>query len=186
MSTFKQYLTESKKVYHFKVKIVGEVDKKITEHLKVALSKFDCVNVSKPKRTPITETPLDFPDQKYSFVNIFDVGCNYPTSTVEMASYLAEKLRIQSCCIKVQTVGEDLEQTANVEAYKRIGTSTEALLNKPYEENTIAQNLVGEKRLSFLHELGKVKHAGEQVKGVNDQLLAKSVPTGSPPKEKGR
>jgi len=187
MSTFKQYLAESKKVYSFKVKIAGEVDKKIVEHMKVALSKFDCASVSKPKRTPITETPLDFPEQKYNFVNIFDVSCNYPTSPVEMASYLAEKLRIQACCIKVQTEGEDLEQNQNLQSYKRIGTSTESILNKPYEETpATVQKLVGANRLGFLQELGKVKHAGEQVKGVNDQLLAKSVPTGSSPKEKGR
>jgi hypothetical protein len=185
MSTFKEYLSESKKTYSFKIKIAGEVDKKVSEQMKIALNKFDCTNVSKPKRTPITESPLDFPDQKFTHVNIFDVTCNYPANTVELATYLAEKLRVHTSCIRVKTDSEDAEQTNNIEAYKRIGTSTEALLSKPYEESNY-QHLVGDKRLSFLQELGKVKHAGEQVKGVNDQLLAKSVPTGSSPKEKGR
>lgn len=186
MSTFKQYLAESKKVYTFKVKIAGDVDKKISEHMKVALSKYDCTSISKPKRTPITEAPLDFPDQKFSHVHIFDVSCSYPTTSVEMASYLAEKLKIESCCIKVKSDLEDLEQSFNLDAYNRIGTKKESLLNKPELEDINGQQLVGTSRLSFLQELGKVKHAGEQVKGVNDQLLAKSAPTGSSPEKKGR
>jgi hypothetical protein len=186
MATFKEYLAESKKVYNFKVKVAGECAPKTHEIIKIALSEFDCTTVSKPKRTPITETPLDFPDVKFSHVNIFDVTCNYPTTSQMLAVKIAENLKISNSCVRVRSEFEEQEQNSNVEGYKRIGSSTEALLNKPYPESSGSQDMVGEKRLSFLQELGKVKHAGEQYKGVNDQLLAKSVPTGSSPKEKGR
>jgi hypothetical protein len=186
MSNFKQYLAESKKTYSFKVKIAGDVDKSITEKMKIALSKFDCSNVSKPKRTPITETPLDFPNLKFTHVNIFDVTCNYPGTTQELTSHLAEVLNMSHALILVRTESEDQEQTLDIASKNRIGTKAPAILNKPYEDSKGGQALVGENRLSFLKELGKVKHAGEQVKGVNDQLLAKSAPTGSSPKEKGR
>jgi hypothetical protein len=187
MATFKEYLAESKKTYNFKVKVAGECAPKASETIKIALSEFDCTSVSKPKRTPITETPLDFPNEKFTHVNIFDVACNYPTTSQMLAAKIAEKLKVHASCVRVRSEFEESEQNANTDSYKRIGTSTEALLNKPYEDTPAAyQNLVGEKRLSFLQELGKVKHAGEQYKGVNDQLLAKGVPTGSSPKEKGR
>jgi len=185
MATFKDYLAESKKVYNFKVKVAGDCAAKANEIIKITLSEFDCTSVGKPKRAPITETPLDFPNQKFSHVHIFDVSCNYPTTSQVMAAKVAEALKISNACVIVKGEFEELEQQSNIEGYKRIGTRSESILDKPYEASN-HQDMVGEKRLSFLKELNKVKHAGEQVKGVNDQLLAKSVPTGSSPKEKGR
>lgn len=185
MATFRDYLAESKKVYNFKVKVAGDCAPKAHEILKVSLSEFECNSVGKPKRTPITETPLDFPHQKFSHVNIFDISCNYPTTSQIMAAKVAEALKISSACVIVKSEFEELEQTNNLEGFKRIGTKAESILNKPLEDVS-GQELVGMNRLSFLKELNKIKHAGEQVKGVNDQLLAKSVPTGSSPKEKGR
>jgi hypothetical protein len=39
------------------------------------------------------------------------------------------------------------------------------------------QDFVGDKKVaSFLKELEKVKHAGEQHKGINDDILATSMP----------
>lgn len=186
MGIFKQYLTESTKVYTFKVKIVGEVDKKINEFLKVSLGKFDCTSVKGPKRTPITENPLDFPNAKYSHVNIFDITCNYPTTSQVLAAEIAEGTKINPAHIRVKSEFEELEQGSNLDGFKRIGTHAQSLLSKTELEDVNGQQLVGEKRLGFLQELGKVKHAGEQVKGVNDQLLAKSAPTGSAPEKKGR
>ena len=186
MATFKEYLAESKKVYNFKVKVAGDCAPKAHEILKVSLSEFECNNVSKAKRTPITETPLDFPHQKFSHVNIFDISCNYPTTSQVMAAKVAEALKISNACVIVKSEFEELEQGFNLDAFNRIGTKKEAILNKTELEDINGQQLVGDKRLSFLQELGKVKHAGEQVKGVNDQLLAKSVPTGSSPEKKGR
>ena len=185
MATFKDYLAESKKVYNFKVKVAGDCAPKAPEILKVSLSEFECSSVSKPKRTPITETPLDFPNQKFSHVNIFDISCNYPTTSQVMAAKIAEALKISNACVIVKSEFEELEQTNNLEGFKRIGSRSDSILDKPYEASN-HQDLVGDKRLSFLQELGKVKHTGEQVKGVNDQLLAKSVPTGSSPEKKGR
>lgn len=188
MSTFKQYLIESKKVYTFKVKIAGDVDKKISEAMKIALSRFECVSVSAPKRTPITESPLDFPNLKYTHVNIFDITCNYPGTTQEIAARLCEMLRMSSGNIIVRTDAEQLDQDFSLAGKNRIGTKAPALLNNPNLEDVNGQDLVGEKKMmSFLKELGKTNHSGIEYKGVNDQLLAKSAPTASAPKSnKGR
>ena len=185
MSTFKQYLIESKKVYTFKVKIAGDVDKKIREAIKISLSKFDCVNVSAPKRTPITESPLDFPNLKFTHVNIFDITCNYPSTTQEIAARLAETLRMSSGNIIVRTELEQLDQDYSIAGKNRIGTKAPALLNNETLEDVNGQDLVGEKKMmSFLKELSKSNHNGTEYKGVNDQLLAKSAPTASAPKSK--
>ena len=185
MSTFKQYLAESKKVYTFKVKIAGDVDKKISEAMKIALSKFECTSVSAPKRTPITENPYDFPNLKFTHVNIFDVTCNYPGTTQEVHASLAETLRVKLGHIIVRTDLEEVEQDFAIAGKNRIGTKAPALLNNPNLEDVNGQDLVGDKKaMSFLKELGKTSHKGTEYKGVNDQLLAKSAPTASAPKTK--
>jgi len=188
MGTFKQYLAENKKVYQFKVKIAGDIAKHQVEAMKIALSKYDCTSVSSPKRTPITETPLEFPNIKYSHVNIFDISCNYPGSPHEIAAAIAETLRLSSGNIIVRTNAEQIEQDFALAGKNRIGTKAPSLLNNPNLEDVNGQDLVGDKKaMSFLKELGKTSHKGTEYKGVNDQLLAKSAPTASAPKSnKGR
>jgi len=119
MTTFREYLAESKKTYNFKVKVAGECVPKASEIIKIALSEFDCISVSKPKRTPITETPLDFPNEKFSHVNIFDVTCNYPTTSQILAAKISEKLRVHPSSVRVRSEFEESEQNANAENYKR-------------------------------------------------------------------
>lgn len=185
MGTFKQYLAESKKIYQFKVKIAGDIAKHQVEVMKIALSKYDCTSVSPPKRTPITETPLEFPNIKNSHVNIFDISCNYPGAPHEIAAALAETLRLSSGHIIVRTDAEQIEQDFALAGKNRIGTKAPALLNNPNLEDVNGQDLVGDKKMmSFLKELGKTSHKGTEYKGVNDQLLAKSAPTASAPKTK--
>jgi hypothetical protein len=89
---------------------------------------------------------------------------------------LADQLKLSHANIRVRNTREQENIDDGVEAMNRIGTSTEAILNKPYETES-AQDQVGDKKvLNFLKELGKISHKGDQVKGVNDAILAKSSP----------
>jgi hypothetical protein len=177
MSTFKEYLIESIKTYEFKVKIAGDVEDSIEENMKTVLSKFECLSVTKTMRTPIAETPMDFPELKNVQVNLYDVSCSYPVTSHELAIYLSEKLKINPVHLRVRTLKEQEEVEHNIDSYSRVGTKGEAVLNKPYEKSNF-QAMAGEKaKLSFIKGLGKDRHRGEQYKGVNDQLLAKSSPT---------
>lgn len=170
MTTFIDYLAESVKTYDFKIKIAGDLPDGFDKAMKECLTKYDCASISKGKRTPIQESPLDFPDMKNTQVTIFDVSCRYPATAQVIAEYLSDKLKIARGGIRVRSAKEDQEQADNLEAVNRIGTSTEAILNKPYEDAP------KEKKLDFLKDLGKVSHKGEQYKGVNDSLLATSSP----------
>jgi hypothetical protein len=178
MSTFIDYLVESVKTYEFKIKIAGKLDGDFAKSIKEALSKYDCASVSKGKRLPIQESPLDFPALKNSEVTIFDVVCRYPATPQVITEFLADTLKINRGGIIVRTTQEDENFEANADAFARIGTSGEALLNKEYEAGT-KQN----EQLSFLKDLSKVSHRGEQYKGVNDELLAKSSPEESAPQK---
>jgi len=178
MSTFIDYLVESVKTYEFKIKIAGKLDNSMAKSIKEALSKYDCANVSKGNRLPIQESPLDFPALKNSEVTIFEVSCRYPATPPVIAEVLANALKLNRGSILVRTMQEDDNFEANAAAFAKIGTSGEALLNKPYEDSEKQVN-----QLSFLKDLAKVSHSGEQYKGVNDQLLAKSSPGESAPQK---
>ena len=177
MSLLKQYIAESVKTYRFKVKIAGDLREDTVERMTAAMKKYDCDGVTKGKRIPIQETPLDFPEMKNTHVTIFDVECRYPVTSHVLTQYLAEKLSMSASCIRVRNPGEQAEIELNSLTFGRVGqSSTEALLNQPYETSD-NQKLVGDKRnIDFLKELDQFKHAGESYKGVNDQLLAKDAP----------
>jgi hypothetical protein len=176
MSTFKEYLSESVKTYEFKIKIAGDLPEGFDKAMKTALMKYDCASISKGKRIPIQESPLDFPEMKNTHVTIFDVACRYPVTTQSLTEYLSDQLMIARGGIRVRNAREEEIIEDNLEGLNRIGTSTEAILNKPYETES-AQDQVGDKKvLNFLKELGKISHKGDQVKGVNDAILAKSSP----------
>ncbi len=173
MKTFKEYLTESKKVYEFKVKLAGDYEK-AGDKIKMALSQYKVEKCSAGKRLPIAETHSDFPEIKNTNVTIFDVCTAYPTNSQTVRALIAEKCGCSLDCVKVRTPMEEAEEILN---HQHDTKSGEALLVKEYETNTEGQKAVGEKRvMSLLKDLNKIKHGGEQYKGVNDQLLADKAP----------
>lgn len=172
MKSFKEYLTESKKVYEFKIKLAHEVEN-ASEKIKQALSKYNVESCKEGKRTPIQETQVDFPEHKNISVSVFDVSTSYPANSAQVRAALAETLGLTETCIKVRTPGEESECALNHANDEKSG---DALLGKDYtaEDN---QSTVGNARaMELLKELSKVRHELEQYKGVNDQLLASSVP----------
>jgi hypothetical protein len=84
MKTLKEYLTESKKVYDFKVKVAGDVPETFQENLKTALDRCKCIKLEKISTTPIQSLPLDFPTMKNCEVHIFEVICEYPITSPEI------------------------------------------------------------------------------------------------------
>lgn len=174
MKSFREYLTESKKVYEFKIKIAGELESDASKKIKLALEKYNVESCSSGKRSPIQESPVDFPEHHNVNVTIFDVSLSYPTTSVMIKEAIAEKLSLTDSCIKVCNIKEQEEYELNHQFDKKSG---EALLTKDYEDKG-AQDIVGDKHtMNLLKELNKVKHAGEQFKGVNDDILAKSTPS---------
>lgn len=171
MKTFKDYLFESKKTYSFKLKFAGDLPEGFDDNLKTALEKFSVVGLSKGKRTPIQELPLDFPNSKNSHVTIYELQVNYPTTTQVLTDYLSGICKLDPNTVRVRSEFEPTEEyqsTINSE-----NQDNEALLNSDYaqEDKQAPADL-----MSLIKELENVKHQGEQYKGVNDQLLADSLP----------
>ena len=173
MKSFRQYLLESKQVYEFKIKVVEELDDSKISKLKGALERFTVESFSTGSRTPIQETQVDFPEHKNISVTTYDITLSYPATSFQVRQLAAESLGLSECCVKVRNLKEQEEQELNHKFDEKTG---EALLGKDYEKEN-NQHLVGQSStMSLLKELNKVKHQGEQYKGVNDQLLAKNAP----------
>lgn len=173
MKTFKEYLTESKKVYEFKVKLAGDYEK-AAEQIKMALAPYKVEKCSAGKRLPIAETHSDFPSIKNTNVTIFDVCTAYPTNSQTIRALIAEKCGCTLDRVKVRTPMEEAEELINHQHDEKSG---ESLLTKDYEPNAEGQKVVGEKRvMSLIKELSKIKHGGEVVKGTNEALLSNNVP----------
>ena len=162
MKSFKEYLTEGKKIYEFKVKIAGDIPSGYEKLIKSALSQFNVESVSKPKRTPIQESPIDFPNVKFSEVSVFDVVLSYPTTSQVVAGALNNALKVGEYRVLVRSLGEDAEAKLNAESMIA-PSGKDALLGKDYEASN-HQELVGEKqKLNFLKSLAKDKHELSEV-----------------------
>lgn len=154
MKSFKEYLTESKKTYAFKIKLAGDLDEGVNSKLKTAMERFSIVKMGSGKRTPITEVPLDFPDVKNMPVTVFDVEVNYPTTPDVLESYIAQYINYPNHCVKVRTGNEPSEQYQ--EQMKKDDTKGEALLNQEDLGGDSAQDVVGTKHnMSLLKDLAK-------------------------------
>ena len=184
MKSFNEYLTESKRVYEFKIKIAGDCPKDCVPKIKEALSTYKVESCSKGKGVPITEKQTDFPQLENVGVTIFNVTLGYPANSVQVREAVANKLHVVAEKIRVRNIHEEAELALNHEHNEKSG---ESLLSKDYEANTEGQKLVGEKHvMGMLKELNKVGHQGlTQYKGVNDEILAKSVPA-EKAKKKGK
>lgn len=108
MKTFKEYLTESKKVYGFKIKVAGEVPEDFQENLKNRVARCGIVTFEKLKTTPIQEAPLDFPEARNSEVTVFDFVCEYPITSPEISQEILE-MGVEASKFKVRNSLEPTE-----------------------------------------------------------------------------
>ena len=173
MKSFKEYLTESKRVYEFKVKIAGDCPKDCSTQLKAALAQFHVASVSAGKSTPIQERQSEFPEHKNVGMTIFDVATDYPANSVQVRDIVAAHLGLAHANVKVKSFAEEREYEINHANDQRSG---KALIGSEQDPSN-HQSLVGEEhKMNFLKELNKEKHQGTQYTGYNDQILAKHAP----------
>jgi hypothetical protein len=173
MKSFKEYLTESKKIYEFKVKIAMDCGKETAQKIKAALGEFHVGSVSAGKSVPIQERHSEFPEHKNISMTVFDVATNYPATNHQIQDKLAAVLCLPHTKIKVKNIAEEKEFEINHQHDQRTGKAIGGTEQEPSNH----QDLVGDKRvLNFLQELNRDKHQGTEVKGVNDELLAAGTP----------
>lgn len=108
MKTFLQYITESKKVYSFKVKVAGEIPENFESNLKDRLARCNVAVFEKMKSTPVQKNPMDFPMLENAEVTIWDLVLEYPITAPEIARDIKE-LGLQEEYFRVRGSGEPSE-----------------------------------------------------------------------------
>ena len=161
MKTFKDYLTESKKTYQFKIGIAGELPEDIEDKLETVLEKYSLVNLSSPKRTPISERPLDFPQLQNVEVTYYEVELNYPTTVQVLQEYIGYTCGIDKAYVIVRNPYEPQEIYQH-EHQQREDAPYEPILNQEDMGGESAQDFVGENRvMDLLKELEQARKERE-------------------------
>jgi hypothetical protein len=175
MKTFKEYLTESKKVYNFKVKVAGELPEKFQEGLTARLGRCGVMSVKKLTSTPIQESPLDFPELTNMEVTVFEVICEYPVTSPEISVEI-KNMGLDENCYRVRGANEPTEQEQVLAAAEPTG---EALLDEIDLEkgNTKVKHkdyFGDEFNKGFLKDLSKTAKQQKKESGQGEYKLPKT------------
>ena len=180
-SEFKKILAESKKTYKFKLGLAGNLPENINDTLKTALSKYEIVSLSKGKKTPIQERPLDFPKLQNMEVTYFDAELAYPTTPEILEQYVSLITKMSNSHVKAMTAIQHADYPTDKKEEPYV-----AKLESPLEQaDKKAQEQVGQKRIiEILKQMEKdrkaITHAKEDAKNKKEKLVMDKEEKASP------
>lgn len=164
MKTFKEYLSESKKTYGFRIKVAGPLPEGFEEKAKSKMGKYGCGKFEKVATTPIQKTALEFLDLNNVEVTIFECECTYPVTPQQVQIDVHESTGISNTHLRVRNVNDPFEQAEPAEE-----PTGKALLNdselKDSEKIKHKENFGNEFTASFLKDLAKASK--DRVKETN-------------------
>lgn len=174
MKSFRQYLTESTKVYSFKIKVAGELPDQFQENLKASLDRCGVVKLDKLTTTPIQALPLDFPNKKNCEVTVFEVICQYPITAPEISKDV-KSLGLEEDRFRVRGSSEptEVEQATRDEIINPDGLLTDS----QYKESGKVdhKDYFGDGfNKSFLKDLEKSSKARKKDQGQAEYKLSKA------------
>lgn len=158
--SFNQYIAETKTDYNYVLKFaVNEMTNEMVDMLEACLAKYELKSASAFRKTPIQESPLDFPNVKNTPVFTCDLTLGYPASLDFLRVYLCNSMGLSPALLVVYSdndprqIETDLYIDRNSPEFKekyktRLGSDYEETQTVPYGE---AYNI------SFLKELEKVR-----------------------------
>ena len=94
MKSLTHYLTESERTYNFRIKIANMIEDEVMDRLETCLEKYDMKSLTKPKKTPIQEHPMDFQTLSNAEVYIMDAELQYPVSANQLYEYISQSVGV--------------------------------------------------------------------------------------------
>lgn len=160
MKSFKTYLMENETSYQFRIKLADKLEDDTVERLETALEKYELKSLSKPKKTPIQEHPMDFQTLTNAEVYIMDAEVVYPTTAHHLYHYLTEYLGIPHSHLVVinRNHPEEIAREESLEASEEYVTK---LTDSEYSEaeDVKSEDLYGDKyNENFLKSLETRKY----------------------------
>lgn len=184
MKSFKQFLTESAKQYTFRIKVAGEITPEDMDKIENVLDKWSLVAASKPKRTPIQEHPMDFPQLTNMEVSMVSVIVDYPATPKEIEIAIHDRTGIPADHIRVYNNDDPHEAEREDDAAKE-EEEYKPLLTSAYpktEKDVPFGDKYNKQFLKDLEKMPKMKVAGPstpKAKTSNDSPQGTQSPVGS-------
>jgi len=126
MKSFKQYIAESVHTYDYTIKIAGERDDKWLDMFLYNLNKFEPVEISKPKRTPIQQSPFGFKGITNEPVTIIKGEFRYPLNE-PMIRNMARLMGCDENYVRVLNSAFDDSHDSEAEGYEEQMENTPVL-----------------------------------------------------------
>jgi len=101
MKHLKDYITESAKLYSFRIKLACEPSNEQMECLKLAMQKFGLKSITGPKKTILQKNPMDFQNLSNVEVFIVDSIVTYPSTPQVLEQYIASTLKFPQSHVRV-------------------------------------------------------------------------------------
>ncbi len=141
MKSFKSYLVESEQTYKFRIKLANMLDEETMDALESALDKYEVASVSKPKKTPIQEHPMDFQTLQNAEVDIMDTELKYPVTAHQLYEYISQTIGVPASHLVVIN-SDHPEEIAREEAIKE--EEYKSVLETDYEDSNNAKDSFGD------------------------------------------
>ena len=163
MRSFTEVLTESKKTYEFKIGVAGPLPEGFEDNMETILKKFNVVQMSSGKKTPIQERPLDFPQLQNMEITYFETELEYPTTTQVLQEYVGKCCGIDQAYIIVRNANDPREE---YQAMKDDAPYVSKLETEDMGGESAQDNVAGSRVMSLLKELETAqkedKHSGAE------------------------
>lgn len=184
--SFVKYVAETKTEYKYVLKFaVHEMSDHMIDCMEACLKKYNLTAASAFRKTPIQESPLDFPNVKNTAVYICDITMGYPASLDFLRTYICNSLDISPALLAVYSecdprqIETDLYVDRTSKEYK---DKYKARLGSDYEE-TPAPAYGAEYNMGFLQELAKVSKERDVTIALNPLSQAETTDHSTLPKD---
>lgn len=171
MKSYKHYIVESLHTYDITIKIAGEVDKNFLDMFIYNLKKFEPVEISKPKTTPIMKSPYGFPNLANEPVTILKCKFRYPC-TEPMIQQMAQLLGYNVNMVRAIDTKYDESVDKEMEGYENQMSHSPVLTHEEMEDSgKKASEEYGNSYLNSIKDQTK-----DQFQGKDIPYAAKKTP----------
>lgn len=176
--SFVRYVAETKTDYNYVLKFaVYDMTDVMVDCLESCLKKYELKSASAFRKTPIQESPLDFPNVKNTPVYICNITMGYPASLDFLRTYVCNELGISAALLAVYSENDPRQIETDLyidrtspefkEKYSaRLGSDHCATETVPYGETY---------NIGFLQALEKVRKEREVTIVTNSLSPAETV-----------